>query len=215
MKRNGIFITGTDTGVGKTFVACSLIRVLRDHRADIGVMKPVETGCRKRGRRLVPGDGVRLISAAGVLDPENLVVPYKFRTPLAPYAAAMIENRRINLSRIRKSFRCLSKLHEFLVVEGAGGLFVPLTRDYTFLDFIKETKLSVVIVAGNKLGVLNHIMLTVFCLKKYNINPELVILNNIESPGVPAQKTNLKILKRLLPGIKVLNFPYMGTVYKS
>ena len=123
----GIFITGTDTGVGKTYVACGIAMTLRRKGIDVGVMKPAETGCRKRNRQLLPVDAIKLARAAGVRDALDFVNPYRFSGPLAPAVAAGLEGKRLDPSRILSCFRVLSQRHDFTIVEGAGGIMVPLS----------------------------------------------------------------------------------------
>lgn len=208
MKFKGIFVTGTDTGVGKTYISCLIAKELKKHNIDTGVMKPVETGCAKRGGILVPSDGLLLKSSASTIDPLELIVPYRFRAPLAPLVAGKIERKKIELKKIFDSLRILSKKHDFLLVEGAGGLLVPLTQSYTYLDFIIDTGLEVVLVAGNKLGVINHTMLTIECLKKHGINPVAIVLNNFSPKNTPAKKTNFSALKSLIGSIPLFNVTY-------
>ena len=117
----GVFVTGTDTGVGKTFVACTLARGLREAGIDVGVMKPVETGVPEAG----PEDARALRAAAGVDDPLELVCPLQYRLPAAPEAAARAESRVASLDPILNAFERLARRHAFMLVEGAGGLLVP------------------------------------------------------------------------------------------
>ncbi len=125
----GLFITGTDTGVGKTYVSCGIARSLRYSGVNVGVMKPAETGCRRRGHRLIPIDAISLMKAAGIADDLDLVNPYRFAKPLAPSAAAKLQGKRLYIPKIEKTFQRLSASHDFLIVEGAGGIMVPLARD--------------------------------------------------------------------------------------
>jgi len=205
---NGIFVTGTDTGVGKTFISCAIAKGLRKKGIDTGVMKPIETGCKKRNNSLVPADGISLKKSAGVDDPLDLIVPYRFSAPLAPFIAAELENKRINILKIKNSYIKITKRHDFIIIEGAGGVLVPITKSYTYLNLIKDICIPVVIVAANKLGVINHLMLTVHSLKQNRITPYCVILNNIEHKKNIAQRTNLYALKNLLKNIPILDVPF-------
>ena len=117
----GLFITGTDTDVGKTVVSCALARGLREADVDVGVMKPTETGVPAEG----PKDARALIAAAGVNDPIEIVCPLQFGLPAAPEASALLEGREATLAPIEEAFATLSKRHEFMLVEGAGGILVP------------------------------------------------------------------------------------------
>ncbi len=173
----GIFITGTDTGVGKTYVAAGIAAALRSAGVDVGVMKPAETGCRTRNGRLVPSDAVRLTNAAGVRDSLSLINPYRFREPLAPAVAAGLEGRKINPGRILDAFHKLCRKHEFMIVEGAGGIMVPLSERYLYLDLAKALGLPVVVVARPGLGTINHTLLTVSALEKRGLTIAGIIIN--------------------------------------
>ncbi|MBI5039474.1 MAG: dethiobiotin synthase, partial [Nitrospirae bacterium] len=125
----GIFITGTDTGVGKTFVAAGIASALQKQRVNVGVMKPVHTGCKAKNGALIPQDSVLLARSAGVDDPLDLMTPYMFREPVAPYAAAIENDIEIDIDRITESFKRLCGRHECMIVEGIGGVLVPITRN--------------------------------------------------------------------------------------
>ena len=126
----GLFITGTDTGIGKTLVGCALARGLRRAGVDVGVMKPVETGVTEAG----PLDALALRDAAGVQDELELICPLQFTMPAAPEVAAMAEHRHANPDAIRIAFDTLARRHEALLVEGAGGLLVPFDEKRTMAD---------------------------------------------------------------------------------
>ena len=118
----GLFITGTDTGVGKTFVSCALARGLRAAGIDVGIMKPIETGVPAEG----PEDARALRLAAGAEDPLDLICPVRFSLPASPEAAARAEQRTASITPIREAFASLARRHPFMLVEGAGGLLVPI-----------------------------------------------------------------------------------------
>ncbi len=206
----GIFVTGTDTGVGKTFVSCIIAEGLRGEGIDVGVIKPVETGCRRRKDSLVPSDGSMLKRASGSRDHLDLIVPYRFRAPLAPFMAAELEKRRISVSKIKRSCIKIAEKHDFIIIEGAGGLLVPVTKSYTFLNLIKDLEIPVIIVALNKLGVINHLSLTLNCLEQNRIAPICIILNNTEPGRDIAQRTNLLALQKILKNTPLIEVPYNG-----
>ncbi|MBI5681819.1 MAG: dethiobiotin synthase [Deltaproteobacteria bacterium] len=177
----GIFITGTDTGVGKTFVAGLIVKALKKHGVDVGVMKPVETGCRKKKDTLIPEDAVFLKNCAGVNDHLDIINPYRFKEPASPSAAARISCRRIKLPKISDCYKKLASYHDFMVVEGAGGLLVPLNDKETIIDLIKLLRLPIVIVTASKLGAINHTLLTVRCAIDSGIKTLGIIFNNTTS----------------------------------
>ena len=211
MKTKGLFITGTDTGVGKTYVAASIARELINRGLNVGVMKPVETGCRVRNSQLVPCDSLALIKSAGVRDPLSLVNPYRFRKPLAPAVAAALEGKKVNPNKILRSFQNLSIKHEIMIVEGAGGIMVPLSGKYLFLDLAATLRLPVLIVSRPGLGTVNHTILTIEALRKRRLKIAGVVINFAEdwTEGL-AEKTNAAVIEAL-SGVKVL-----GTIrYKA
>lgn len=194
MPLKGVFITGTDTGVGKTYFACYLARHLRKKGVNVGVMKPVETGISNDWP-----DYIKLMEAAGVHDPVHLVCPYRLKNPLAPYMAGKIEGVEISPEKIKCSYEMLLKLHRFLIVEGAGGLMVPLKRDYFFLNFLEEVNLPVIIVAPDRLGVINHVLLTVSALERKNIKISFILLNRIKEKMDYSSNFNFSLLRELTP----------------
>jgi dethiobiotin synthetase len=183
-------VTGTDTGVGKTFVTSALIRTARIHGIDCVGMKPFCTGGNEDVQSL--GD------ASEHLEPEQIINPIWFRTPASPYAASIIENRHIDLESVRNAFRELTTRHPWVLVEGAGGLAVPILAGYDFRDLARDLGLSVIVVAANRLGAINHTRLTVEATESAKLRCEMVILNELTSPNDPAQHTNFGLLEDLL-----------------
>ncbi len=178
----GIFITGTDTGVGKTIVAATLALLLRLRGVNVGVMKPVTSGCREEDGRLVSDDAELLCQAAGVPCSEH-VAPYLLREPLAPAEAAKIDGVMIDFSRIKDSYRQLCKNHDVVVVEGAGGLMVPLAGGLLVADLVRELELKLLVVARPGLGTINHTVLTCFAAQQMGISVAGVIVNDF--PAMP------------------------------
>jgi len=207
---HGLFITGTDTGVGKTVVAAGLTLLLRSRHPSVGVMKPIQTGCRLINGKPFPGDTKILLRAAVADDPLELVTPYRFHSPLAPLAAGRIERERILLSKILRAYRQLEQRHSFILVEGIGGILVPITKKDRVLELIKLLKLPLLIVARSGLGTLNHTLLTVHQARQAGI-PVMAILLNTPQPQKQglAEKTNPGILAELT-GLPVFGpIPYI------
>lgn len=197
----GVFITGTDTGVGKTAIAAGVAMRLKGEGIDVGVMKPIETGGRI--------DGKFLREAAGVADDISLVTPYLFRHPLAPMASAEIEGITIDLSRIEKAFKCLSTLHQFMVVEGIGGLMVPI-RDGIFLsDLIVRLGMPALIVARGSMGTINHTLLTVEYARSKGIKIGGLIINMSKKEIGLQEDSSIKLLKRLSGIDKIYIVPFV------
>lgn len=157
----GIFVTGTDTGVGKTVVTAALAAALRQRGYRVGVMKPAESGCPEQDGRLMPQDALFLRAAAGCDAPLDVINPYTLVAPLAPALAAELEGVTIALEHIQACYAHLADSHDIVLVEGAGGLLVPLTAEATMLDLAVALGLPILVVARNVLGVINHTALTV------------------------------------------------------
>jgi len=152
---SGLLVTGTDTGVGKTFVACALAHALRDRGRRVAVMKPVETGVTD-----APDDAVRLREAAADPAPLDDICPYRLRAPLAPSVAARMEGVTIDLAHLETLARRRSDAADVLLIEGAGGLLVPIADSVTWADFAARLRLPLLVVAANRLGTVNHCALT-------------------------------------------------------
>ncbi len=209
--RRGIFITGTDTGVGKTYVAAGIAAGLRRLGVDVGVMKPAETGCRRRGRRLIAEDALRLMKAAGTRDPLGLVNPYRFKKPLAPSLAAELEGELIDPVKIEIAFKKLSRIHDFMIIEGAGGIMVPLRHDYTYLDLVQAFRLPVVIVARPALGTINHTLLTISALRHRGISILGVVVNYARDTRKGLAETTSPSAIEKISGIPVLDVIVHGS----
>jgi dethiobiotin synthetase len=186
----GLFITGTDTGVGKTIIAAAIARTLSSLGTDVGIMKPIETGCRKRNGKLILSDALYLKIAAQVKDPIEMITPYAYRTPLAPRAASLLEKDEIDLETILLAYDQLRKRHPFLIVEGIGGLVVPLTARADLSDLIRLFELPVLLVARSGLGTLNHTLLTLRHGARLGIRFVGVLFNQTTPSRSIADETN-------------------------
>lgn len=207
----GVFVTGTDTGVGKTVVTACLVSILAESGLDVGVMKPVETGCRKRKDKLVPRDAAFLKAVSGSRDPLFLINPYRFSKPLAPLIAGEIDHKKIKIGKISSAYRKLREKHDILFVEGAGGLLVPLAEKLTNLDLILELNLPVLVVVGSKLGAVNHALLTLSCAKENGVKIIGVLINqpNPHSRKSVVEKTNPGLIQSFTPVPILGNVPYI------
>jgi dethiobiotin synthetase len=192
--RRGWFVTGTDTGVGKTVVGCALAEMLRARRIDVGVMKPIETGVGVQG----PLDAIALVEAARVTDPLDLVCPQRFELPAAPSVAAAREKRAVDLDAIRSAYAKLRELHDALLVEGAGGLLVPIARGYTMADLMVELGLPLLVVTRAALGTVNHTLLTLEAAERRDLEIAGVVISHGPRPISTADAENLAVLRELL-----------------
>jgi dethiobiotin synthetase len=204
---NGVFITGTDTEVGKTYVSVLAAKWLRAKGVDVGVMKPVETGCVEIDGRLMAADAQALVAAAGVTDEMSLVTPCPLRKPLAPLVAAELGGGSVDPQEIMEAYRELATRHSFLIVEGVGGLIVPLTEKFTILDLVEQIGLPLIVVAANKLGAINHSLLTLEAAKARGISVAALMLNFLKPESDEAQQTNAMALRDLISE-PVLEVPY-------
>ena len=195
-----LFITGTDTDVGKTYITAGLAASFYEMGVDIGVMKPFAAGtAQKKGFK---SEDVKILSdAAHVDDPENLINPQFFPIPASPYTAWKKLKTKPKISTILSSFKKLSKLHDVLLVEGMGGVMTPILKDYFITDLIKQMKIPTIIVTRTKVGTVNHTLMTVMMCKKYKIPIKGIIINNFDN-GYPVNQLT-KDLENLT-GVKVL-----------
>jgi dethiobiotin synthetase len=208
----GFFITGTDTGVGKTLIAGAFIKTVQFLGKKVCGMKPVESGCGRKGEVLVPDDGMFLKQVSHVEEPLSLITPCCLESPLAPMAAAQVDARDIDISAIGTAFSKLSGRYEVLVVEGIGGLMVPITRDYYALDLAGELGLPLIVVARPGLGTINHTMLTVHCALKAGLDVAGIVINYTHPPeNSLAEQTNPKLLAQISPAPLVGIFPCLNS----
>ncbi|MCW5828851.1 MAG: dethiobiotin synthase [Deltaproteobacteria bacterium] len=193
------FVTGTDTGVGKTFVTCGLIWYLRDQGLSVGALKPVETGCQEHRGALLANDASLLSDAIKYSGPIDDICPYRFRLPLSPEAAAGSEGVRIDLNRILDARARMGEGKKVVMVEGAGGLLVPLTDKLNTADLISRLKAKVILVVASKIGCINHTLLTLEALDRRGIKTAGIILNRVSAadPAAdPSLETNLEDVRR-------------------
>jgi dethiobiotin synthetase len=190
-----LFLTGTDTDVGKTYVASLLIRALRTAGHDTVGLKPLCCGDR--------ADAEELHAASGGALPLHDVNPVWLRTPAAPYTAALVENRPIDLDLIRETFGRARSAHRSLIVEGAGGWLVPITSHYYMADLAVEFGLPIALVVANRLGALNHTLLTIAAIRTRGATLAGLILNHPTLHEDLATTTNRGVLEAL-SGIPIL-----------
>ncbi|MEN8148366.1 MAG: dethiobiotin synthase [Planctomycetota bacterium] len=195
----GLFVTGTDTGVGKTVVAGGLARALSDRGVRVGVLKPVETGCPEGTE---PSDGAFLAAAARVA--ADTVVPVRYAEPLAPLVAARRENRPVDLAAIDAAFDRAAADAEFVLVEGAGGLSVPVTDDLDMAGLAGRFGLPLLVVARPDLGTLNHTFLTVAYARSRRLEVRGVVFSGGRGAEADvAERTNPPMLEEQC-GVPVL-----------
>ncbi|HVZ81170.1 MAG TPA: dethiobiotin synthase [bacterium] len=186
-----LFVVGTDTGVGKTLVAAGLARMLANRGVKVGVMKPIASGGDPSEDGLLLRKAARLPKSAY---PE--IVPVHFKQPLAPYTASWKEGK-ADLKRIEAAYRQAKMKYEFLIVEGIGGVLVPITKDFLAIDWLVKWKIPALVVARAGLGTLNHTLLTVEALRERKVKVLGVVVNGYKGKEL-SEKTNVQALRQLL-----------------
>lgn len=197
--KQAFFITGTDTGIGKTYVACQLIKQYVSQGYRVVGMKPVAAGCELVDGQWVNED-VRLLTEASNVDaPLNLVNPYCFRAPIAPHIAAEQEQVNIQLEVIVQAYQALAELVDIVVVEGAGGLLVPLNAQHTIADLIEHLNIPVIFVVGMRLGCINHALLTLEVMQARGLTIAAWVANPIDKEMQCYQENLLTLQTKLQP----------------
>jgi dethiobiotin synthetase len=211
-----VFITGTDTGIGKTTVTSSLSAFLSlRKKLNVGVMKPFESGLSKRDKDLLPWDAICLREASGSNDDLDDISPYTFEAPLAPEVAANMEHIQIDMDIVDRIYHKIMKKHDVVIIEGAGGVLVPIKKDFFYVDLIKRWEAPTIIVSRLGLGTINHTLLTNNLLQSKGVNVLGVILNDNDGTGDLAAQTNPEVLKRYL-NVPILGiFPYVEGLLKE
>ncbi|MDP1681161.1 MAG: dethiobiotin synthase [Burkholderiales bacterium] len=211
---SGLFIAGTDTGVGKTLVAQALIQrgVVAGKR--VAAMKPVSAGCVKTPEGWLNDDVAQLRAVSNVALPLALMNPYAFEFPIAPHIAAQQAGIEIDLARIESAYREIESQSDEVIVEGVGGLLVPLNATQTAADIVVRLNLPVILVVGMRLGCLNHALLTVEAMQRRGIKLEAWVANQID-PTMRAVESNLASLKERISAPLLCVLPPMTTAEKT
>ena len=199
------FITGTDTGVGKTSIMAGLAGSMRKIGVDVGVMKPIATGYPNKIGFKSP-DVAKLVEAASITDPENLINPVFLPLPASPYDATKLLGSSVDMTLIFEQFKKLLSIHEILLVEGIGGIMTPITKNFFVADMIKGMGIETIIVTRATIGTLNHTVMTCKMCKDYGIKIRGLVINNFDEKGTPAEKNAPKTL------YEITNIPILGTV---
>ncbi|HTL28314.1 MAG TPA: dethiobiotin synthase [Tepidisphaeraceae bacterium] len=197
LKIPGLFITGTDTGIGKTVIAGAIADWFRRRGSRVAVCKPAATGCVRRREGLVSEDAEFLAACADSPHPLDLICPERFVEPLAPAVAAERAGRKLDWESINRSLGLMSQDRDVIIVEGVGGLMVPMDDKHTVLDMIKWLGVPVVVVARPALGTINHALLTLHALRNAGMKPAGVVINRYppERASV-AEETNTRAIEK-------------------
>lgn len=196
-------VTGTDTGVGKTVIAAGITAWLRARGLNAAAMKPIETGG--------GSDAEILRSAAGSRDELAAIAPVRFSDPLAPAVAARLSGTPVSLESLDRDFQSLALGRDAIVVEGAGGLLVPITDSFSYADLIRRWELPTLIVAPNRLGMINHTLLTVAAARAADLRIAAIVVNEI--PGHEddfSRASNAGVIAESLRDLKIISFPIVA-----
>ena len=203
-KAKGLFITGTDTGIGKTLVAGTIAQILTASGRKVGVFKPIASGCRKTRQGLVSGDAEFLAYCANSQFPLSVVNPVTFETPAAPVLCQRQEGRKVDFEQISSNYRYICENCDVVIVEGIGGIRVPISENVDVLDLAGAFGLAVVIVSRPGLGTINHTLLTIDAVRSADLTLAGVVINGYDesraglaeatSPQIIAQCGNTRIL---------------------
>ena len=221
---HGIFVTGTSTGVGKTLVAAGLAWALRKRNIDVGVMKPFATANRVFSKRYRSQDTALLARASAVCDHDYDLNPFFYTIAASPLSATELKyGPPVDTEKALQKLKKLGKKHHFMIVEGIGGILVPLTENESVADFAKRANLPLIIVSTPALGTLNHTLLTIMACKKLRLKIAGIILNKTsKKPDMVEQKTapilerltNIKVLAQI-PFSKRANYVSIGKVVEE
>ena len=216
-----LFVTGTDTDIGKTYVSAGIALALKKSGINVGIMKPLACGTKQK-TRFLSEDVSMLSDAANVNDPEDLVNPFFFPIPASPYTAAKNLDIKINVDHILRCFKKLDEIHDVMLIEGIGGVMTPILRNYTIADLIKCLNANAIIVTSSKIGTVNHTIMTSNVCKNMKIPVKGLIINNFDSTGYPIDElerdlsalTNLPVLCSL-PHFKKFNLNHFSEIIAS
>lgn len=204
---SGVFVTGTDTGVGKTIVAAGIAGAMKRDGINVGVMKPIATGIPKENG-FKSSDAELLAKIADSTDPESEINPIFLPLEASPLTASRTLNMDIKLDRVFSAFKSLTGKHEFVIVEGIGGVMVPIKQDYFVIDMIKEMNMPVLVVSRAALGTLNHTLLTVRACREYDLNVAGIVINGVRSNNI-IERTAGEIIHELTGMFVIGSIPFV------
>lgn len=208
---DGLFITGSDTGVGKTYVSCQLIAELRRRERSVVPRKPVESGCEMLDGKLFPADASSLLEASQSGQILEQVCPYRFAPAISPQLAARHTGTSLELKQLLDACTMNTNENDFLVVEGAGGFYSPICEGKLNADLAQALDLPLVIVVNDRLGAVNQALLTIAAARQRQLSISCIILNETSSQSRPALMDNLSEL-RSLSDSPVISLSYQQTL---
>lgn len=195
---DGLFITGTDTEIGKTLIVAILSLGLRKQGLNVCPVKPIATGGVLDEGVLVSPDALIYRRISGIYEPATALSPFCYRHPASPHLAAEMENRPIKPEAVKEALHSLAKKYAALLVEGIGGWLVPITYSYKVADFARDLRLPVLLVSANRLGTINHTLLTLESIRARGLNPAGVIFTHpTPSSDSSIEKNNIETIRRV------------------
>jgi len=203
-KKPGLFVTGTDTGVGKTIIAGGIAKILSDQGRRVGVFKPIATGCRRRWEGLVSEDTEFLALCANSDHPLSVITPVGYVTPAAPVVSAECERRPIDFAAVAEAYNHICADSDVVLVEGIGGVRVPLTTQFDVLDLAGEFELPVVIVARPKLGTINHTLMTIDCVRAARLSVAGIVINGFDATTATVAEETAEQVIAACGGVDIL-----------
>ena len=208
MTAEALFITGTDTGVGKTLVSVSLVKALVRHGLRCAVMKPIASGSEHTPAGLRNADALALAEASNVAVPYASINPYCFEPAISPHIAAEEAKIEVDVGLIKTRFDALASSADFVVVEGAGGWYAPISKSKSMADLPKSLNIPVLLVVGVRLGCLNHALLTKLAIEASGVELAGWVANSID-PKIERAAQNLSSLERMLGSEPLAVFPFV------
>ncbi|MEC1627462.1 dethiobiotin synthase [Bacillus mojavensis] len=208
----GFFVTGTDTEVGKTVISSGLAALLRENKMDVGVFKPFLSGISRHH----PNSDTSLLKEMSQTSlSHEEITPFAFKEPLAPYVAGKLEGKAVKMQEVLRHWERIREKHECFIVEGAGGISVPLGEDFLVSHVMKALQLPLIIVARSHLGTINHTFLTVQYAKRMSLPIAGIVINGISDSPDHDEKTNPEMIERLC-GVPILGItPKLANVTKE
>ncbi len=201
---NSFFVTATDTNAGKTIVTAALIKLLRSKSINVAPYKPVQSGGIE--------DTIFVLEQNNIAGSPDEFYSYSLKKPCSPHLSAALDNQDISIEKIINDFKRLKEQYEAVVVEGAGGVMVPLGQGKFVLDIITELRLPVILVIANKLGSINQALLTIDKLRSVGCLPALLVFNDSKDCDELILSDNVKTITELSGVLRVIRIPYMQTL---
>jgi len=212
-KKSGLFVTGTNPGVGKTLIAGAIARILTDNSLKVGVFKPVATGCKRHWEGVVSGDTEFLANCANSDLSLSTITPVGYLTPDPPIVSAAREGRPIDFNSIAAAYQNICENCDIIIVEGIGGMRMPLTMEFDLLDLAVEFDLPVVVVAHLNQGTINHTLMTIDCIRAAQLKIAGVIINAYNASEVVVADDAIEHVIAQCSGVNILSIvPFDETV---